>query len=96
MYSCTAQLHRDLRGREKVKGDGAALYLWIEDFDGCLERFEEPVLVRKHAKLAGLDTNADAGRDVVLCALEPRVALGLRERSQIRRYGKNRSARSPA
>ncbi len=55
----------------------------VQCADRRLERFQVTVLVGEHAELrclpvrAGRDTQADAGMDVLLAGLEPRVALRL-------------------
>lgn len=51
----------------------------VEGADGGLKGREEVVLVGEDAEVAGLDAQTDAGGDVLLGRLEPRVALRLLE-----------------
>ena len=69
----SAQRHVDSRAAYLDSDDG------VQDADCSLERLQEAVLVREHAVLARLDTEADACVDVLGGRLEPCVALCLQK-----------------
>ena len=56
----------------------------VQNTDCSLERLQEVVLVREHAVLACLDTNADTCVDVLGGRFEPCVALCLQNKSEVR------------
>ena len=49
----------------------------VEGADRGLEGLEVAVLVREHAEVARVDTQADTGVDILLRGLEPGVTLSL-------------------
>jgi hypothetical protein len=52
----------------------------VESADSSLKRFKKAVLVREHAILPSLDTEAHARVDVLRGRLEPSIALRLQNR----------------
>jgi len=68
----SAQRHVDSRAAYLDSDSG------VQDADCCLERLQEAVLVREHAVLACLDTEADTYMDVLLLT-SPTEACEARE-----------------
>ena len=52
----------------------------VQSANGRFERFEVAILVRKDTKVAIVDSKTNAGVDVFLRRLEPRVTLSLFDR----------------
>ena len=50
---------------------------WIENSYSGLEGFKGHIFVREDTKYARFDTEANACKNIVLCGLEPGVALSL-------------------